>query len=177
MRPAALALLALVLLSGCAAGADPGSANRSAPEQAEPSGEESIERFGSEATGARRAAILAAFRDYLGALGHRDYPDACSRLSAAVVRSLRRFAAPATTRSGCAQLLPAVLAPSAAEVSRDQAGGEVTKVRVSGSRSFVVFRAPGAKLYQLTMLREAGEWKAATLSGAILVPSPAMFGP
>ncbi len=49
-------------------------------------------------------------------------------------------------------------------------------MRVQGDRGFVVYHAPGAKLYQLTMVREGGAWKAATIAGSILVPSPAMLG-
>ena len=72
--------------------------------------------------------------------------------------------------SGREAILPALLAPTAAQVARQQADGQVTKVRDEGDRAFVVFKAPGAKLYQQTMVREGGEWKVATVAASVLVP-------
>jgi hypothetical protein len=172
MRSAALALLAAALLSGCGGAASP---TDSAPRDAEAGGEKSIERFGSEAAGAPRAAILAAFHGYLGGLGRRDYRAACFRLSALARHSLERLAAPSPKRLGCAQLLPAVLAPTAAPISRQQAGGEVRNVRAQGERAFVVFHAPGARLYQMLLVEDHARWKVATVAAAILLPSPSMF--
>ena len=43
-------------------------------------------------------------------------------------------------------------------------------MRDEGDRAFVVFKAPGAKLYQQTMVREGGEWKVATVAASVLVP-------
>jgi hypothetical protein len=44
-------------------------------------------------------------------------------------------------------------------------------VRVKGSRAFVVFHAPGAKLYTFTLLSEHGAWKLTTVASSVLVPS------
>lgn len=132
-------------------------------------GEASIEDFGSEAGGSERGRILAAFDGYLDAIAGRDYGAACAELSAAVKESLAQFVGGAKA-SACASTLPKLLAPSASQAAREQAGGEVTKVRVEGDRAFVVFKAPGAELYQLTMVEEDGEWKAATVAAAVLVP-------
>jgi hypothetical protein len=73
-------------------------------------------------------------------------------------------------QQGCAAILPKILSPTAPAVARAQAKGEVTKVRVEGGRAFVIFHAPGAKLYQMTMVRENGRWKTATVAAAVLVP-------
>jgi hypothetical protein len=67
--------------------------------------------------------------------------------------------------------LEALLSPEAAEIAKGQAEGEVTKIRVKGDTAFVVFHAPGARLYQLTLAREEGEWKATSLSASVLAPS------
>ncbi len=63
-----------------------------------------------------------------------------------------------------------MLALTADEIARELLEGEVAKVRVEGNRGFVVFKAPGVELYQLTMAREGGEWKAATVAASVLVP-------
>lgn len=134
-------------------------------------GEESIEGFGSEAKGALRAAVLGAFAGYLGSIAADDSDKACVHLSKAVRTSLSQFSANRPGKgAGCAIALSKLLAPAAAAIARQQASGKVTKVRVEGGRAFVVFRAPGAKLYQLTMVREGGTWKAATVAASVLVP-------
>jgi hypothetical protein len=132
-------------------------------------GEASIEDFGHEAEGQEREEVLGVFTGYLGALAERDYQTACSHLSAGVSESLVRFAGKGSD-DGCAKILPKFLAPTAASVARQQAEGEVTKVRVEDDRGFVVFKAPGAERYQLTMVEEDGEWKAATVATGVLVP-------
>jgi hypothetical protein len=71
---------------------------------------------------------------------------------------------------GCAAILPRLLSASTPATARQQAEGKITKVSAEGERGFVVFHAPGAKLYRMTMVREAGEWKVATLASFVLVP-------
>jgi hypothetical protein len=89
-------------------------------------------------------------------------------------KSIEEFGSEAAGPS--ARFLSALLAPTAATISHEQAEGRITKVRVQGKRAFVVFHAPGAKLYMLTMVREGGGWKAATVAASILVPSAATLG-
>lgn len=132
-------------------------------------GEASIEEFGSEAEGSEREAVLAVFTGYLNAIAEEDYPAACSHLAATVRSSLTQLAGEAS-RSACAALLPKLLAPTAPRIAHEQANGRITKVRAEGDRAFVVFRAPGAELYQLTMIEEGGEWKATTVGASVLVP-------
>lgn len=168
MRPAALLALALALLAlgGCGGGAGAGStAIRAAA-----GGEKSIEDFGSEASGPDRGRILAAFSGYLKAIAQKDYGSACSGLSATVQRSLEQLAGKGS-KQDCAALLPRLLSPTAPGIARGQAAGKIAKVRVQGERAFVVFQAPGARLYELPTVREGAEWKAGLLSPSILVPS------
>jgi hypothetical protein len=61
-------------------------------------------------------------------------------------------------------------APTAPKVARQQIDGTITKVRVEGNRAFVVFHAPGAKLYMQAFVREGGEWKSTTAFASVLVP-------
>jgi hypothetical protein len=180
-RSSQIALLGLAFLlplsAGCGGDGDSEqvSAGASAP-TAPQGGEKSIEEFGSEAEGRGREELLNAFRGSLEAMAARDYGAACSYLADTVHRSLEQFVGGGSRAKGCEALLPKLLTPTAAAIAREQANGDVKKVRMEGDRGFVVFHAPGAKLYQLTMVREGGKWKAATVGGSVLIPSAATLG-
>ncbi len=151
------------------AGESAGSAAGSPPKQE--GGEKSIEDFGSEAQGSSRQAVLTAEHGYLSALAAGAFDQACSLLSSNVQRSLEQLAGSQAKAQGCTAILPKLLSPSAPAVARQQAGGQITKVRVKGDRAFVVFRAPGAKLYMFALSREHGAWKVTTVASSVLVPS------
>lgn len=158
-------LLAALLAVGCG-----GGSGSSQEPTSRSGGEASIEEFGEEAGGAAREALLTSFEGYLRAIAAGDTAKACSRLSTTVHASLEQVAGRGLAGKGCAAVLSRLLAPTAGQVARAQANGEVTRVRVEGSRAFVIFHAPGAELYELAMLEQGGEWKAATVSAGILVP-------
>jgi hypothetical protein len=161
-----------ILLGGCGGGtASTSSTTAPAPSgQGQKGGEASVEEFGSEASGPDREEILAVFTGYLNAIAAKDYGKACSDLATPVQEGLQQFDAKAPKGTDCTAILPGLLAPTAGAVAREQVNGKITKVRVQGDRAFVVFHAPGAKLYQLTMIREGGEWKATTVGAGVLVP-------
>lgn len=138
--------------------------------------EASIERFGSEAEGAEREAVLRAERGYLMALAGGNAPRACSYLSTAVRLSLKEFARP-SQEAECSRILPDVISAAAPASARQQAAGKVRRVRIDGGRAFVLFRAPGARLYVFTLRREESGWKVTTLLASILIPSPATLEP
>lgn len=133
-------------------------------------GEKSIEEFGSEAEGSEEEEILGSFTAYLEALADDDLAVACSYLASNVQQSLAQLAGGKLKRNGCPAILSKLLAPTANAVAREQVEGEITKVRVQGDRAFVVFHAPGAKLFQMTMVRENGDWKVAIVAASVLVP-------
>ena len=172
-RGALLALLlGAVLLSGCGGGGSSSSTETQSTSQAAPqNAEASIEGYGDEAEGSDREAVLSAFHAYFGALAQGDEQAACSRLGANVQRSLQSLAAKSKKELSCAQLLELLLSPQAKQIAKGQANGKITKVRIKGDTAFIVFHAPGARLYQLTMVEEEGEWKATTLSASVLAPS------
>lgn len=178
----------LLVIAGCGGGGhtstgggpSPSASSEAAPpppeEGAAPQGgEASIEEFGEEAKGSEREAILAAFEGYLGALAQRDYGGACAHLDARLHESLARLLGNGPDVD-CAQALPKLLSPNAPAIARIEANGALSKVRLQGERGFVVFHAPGARLYQLPMVREEGEWKAGLVAASILVPSEATLG-
>jgi hypothetical protein len=133
-------------------------------------GEASIEDFGSEAEGSERESVLAGFTGYLNAIAAKDHAGACAALSATMQESLAQLTGKAA-RGSCVATLPKLLAPTAAQIAREQVNGRVVKVRIEGDQAFVVFHAPGAELFQQTMVAEEGEWKVTTLAATVLVPN------
>ena len=134
-------------------------------------GEAGIEDFGEEASGSDREAILTSFEAYLGALAEKDYAVACPYVSVYILRSLEQLIPRASRPEDCPSTLPTLLAPAAAKIARQQADGKITKVRVEGDRAYVVFEAPGAVLYQMTMVHEDGRWKVNSVVASVLVPT------
>lgn len=179
MRTAVLAVLLAAALAATGCGGGGGTSTSTAPttrSAAAVNGEKSIEEFGSEAEGSARAALLTAFTGYLDAIAARDYAAACPHLAATVRSSLEQFAPPRLRAKGCAAILPKLLASTAPAIARQQAAGRIVKVRIEGDRAFVVFHAPGAKLNQMPMAREGGDWKVGLAAASILVPSAATLG-
>jgi hypothetical protein len=190
-----LALSAVVALAiaagGCGGGSDETTAEAGAettaeatapttPPEPEPGdgdfegGEEQVEKSGSEAGGSERDAILAAEQDYLAALVSGDYRGACAHLSSSIEESLQAMIQGG--KKPCAQILAHLVSASAAQGAKQQLDGKVVRVRVEGDHGFVIFHAPGARLYAFPMSREDGGWRVAALNGAVLAPSAATLG-
>ena len=139
--------------------------------------EESVEGFGSEARGSGKEAIVAAEQQYLTAMAERDYSAACGLLARSALTSMKQIVPPKVrAKVDCAAILSKLLSSSAPVSARQQLQGKITKVRMKGDEAFIIFHAPGARLYTFTMVREAGGWKAATVIASVLSPSAATLG-
>jgi hypothetical protein len=178
LLPALGIAIALLCLGGCGGSSSTQGQGASSSEQAttqsapkEENAEASIEGFGEEAGGSERQEVEGAFHGYLGAIAQGDEQKACSYLAARVSESLKQLAAKAKKTPSCPQLLEALLSPEADQIARGQAEGKITKVRIKGDTAFVVFHAPGARLYQLTLAREGEGWRVTSLSAAVLAPA------
>lgn len=175
----AIVVLIALLLSACgSSGTSPGSSTQSAPSagkatqgKAPEGAEESFEKFGSEASGGSRASVLAAFHGYLNAVGNEELPEACARLAQSVRQSLVKLGGGKAKGAECGSVLTRFLASGAPAMALQQTRGTVTRVRVKRGEAFVLFRAPGARLYEMTMTREGGTWKAGAAMGSVLVPA------
>ena len=176
MARAALCLLALAALCLAGCGGGDSSQSQSSNEQTqsaarEQSAEASIEGFGQEAEGSEREAVEDTFHGYLGAIAQGDEQSACDYLASRVTETLSTLAAKAKKPPGCRRLLEALLSPDADQIAKAQAEGKITKVRIEGDSAFVVFHAPGARLYQLVLAEEDGEWKSTSVSASVLAPA------
>jgi hypothetical protein len=137
-------------------------------------GEKEVEEFGSEAQGSAKDEVLATERSYLSAIATKSYQGACARLAPAVTGSLQKMVK--GSDAGCGAILPRLLSPTSAAVARQQLQGEVVRVRVEGKQAFVVFHAPGARLWTLPLSNQGGGWKVATLAPSVLAPSATTLG-
>ena len=133
-------------------------------------GNPAIEEFGSEAEGGERDEIVAAFDAYNSALGSEDYDAVCAALAEPVRTLLERISEVKKEDQDCAAII-AGLPEAAKKAISARSGGKVVEVRVEGDRAYVIFKAPGAKRYQLAMIREDGEWSAGLVTASVLVPS------
>ena len=187
-----LALLVITMvfaavIAGCGGGSDStqstaaGSTVENAPqaggsEKPAESGEESVERFGSEAEGTEKSEVLAAEQGYLSAVAGGDFGAACAFVPKGAAHSLEAMAGPGGAGRGCREILPQVLSKTEPKIAEQQLDGNIVKVRVQGTRALVIFHAPGARLYVFPMGREGGAWKVGTLTATVLAPSAATLG-
>jgi hypothetical protein len=141
-------------------------------------GEEDVEEFGSEAAGSEKEAVLSTEHKYLAAIAIGDYNTACRLISSNLDEEFGELVqgSGSGTSPKCKQFLPHVVASNAAQIARQQLSGKVVKVRVEADQSFIVFHAPGARLFVFPMHRESGGWKVGAISSTVLAPSAATLG-
>lgn len=166
-------LLGCACLWGCGGDSeDPTAAPPSAPSSQSQSAEASIEGFGKEAEGSERAELLAIFHGYLDALAGEEHEQVCAYVSQLVRKTLfEQFTRPGQGSRECPQTVERLLSPEAAAIAKEQEQGQIHKVRTDGESAFVVFKAPGARLYQLNLIREGEEWKLSILLPPVLAPT------
>jgi hypothetical protein len=138
--------------------------------------EKEVENAGSEAKGAEEKAVLLAERTYLTAIAAGDYPKACTVVSPSIEASLQAMVPTQAGRRNCPEILAKLVGGGAARVVRPQLEGKVVRVRIEKDHGFVIFHAPGARLYAFPMSREGGRWLVGALNAAVLAPSAATLG-
>jgi hypothetical protein len=139
-------------------------------------GEEQVENSGSEAAGSEREAVLDVEQTYLTALSDGDYAGACALVSRALDQSLQAMVGPGGGSKSCKAILSRLVAGNATRAVEQQLNGRVTKVRIENEHGFVIFHAPGARLYAYPMVREGNAWKVGAINAAVLAPSAATLG-
>jgi len=128
----------------------------------------SIATFGSDASAGDRAAILAALHRYVSAIAAGDWGAACGQLSAPIKHQLELLLAHAkgVHGRGCAAALGALFAHTPGSLRRQLTPLNVIAVRINSNRAFVLYRSTQLPHAVISMLREAGRWKAGVLAGS-----------
>lgn len=176
-----LALLLALVAGGCGGGSDSSSATAAgaadtatAAESARPpaiareeseAADKSIQRYGSEADGDEKAAVVAAMRSFFRALAKPDYAKLCAGLSASNREQLQQLLelkheGPAD----CPSVLPKLLVPGPSPEARKAAAAAIGRVRIGDGSAFVLFKPAGGKLSYFVLQEEDGSWKATGLS-------------
>jgi hypothetical protein len=133
-------------------------------------GDNSIQEFGSEATGSDFNKAAAALHNFLDARAEENWAAACSYASKGVIQSLETLAVRSKqgNDSSCAASQEALFggAPSS-ELAR-AAEADVESLRTEGDRAFIIYREAEGAVAAISMAKEGGIWKVAALSGAPL---------
>jgi len=191
-----LALLLLVLVAGCGSGStesspevtNSGEAAQKAGSAAEQpftprphqdsgggsrqfitkGADNSIQEFGSEASGSDLEEAAEVLHAYLDARAAGAWGAACDRLSPGVVEQLlRQVGSSGGKEVGCAELLAALSAGIPAAVRREAATADIGALRVEGDSGFLIFHGAGSEDFFIPMHREDGGWVVAAIA-----PSP-----
>lgn len=133
-------------------------------------GDNSVQEFGEEASNSELQSAAAALHGFLDARAAKDWVAACSYLAGSVTESLQQLAAHAKQLQGkgCPELLEALSGGVPASTLAEAAQADVGSLRVEGDRGFILYRGVHNVVYGVSMAREGGAWKVASLSGTPL---------
>lgn len=126
-----------------------------------------ILHYGKATARAEAKAVGLTVAAYFFDRDGRDWPPACSYLSAKVRARLERVGGPGD--DGCGKGIEATSAP----VSMDPGEARIPKVkalRQKGSRAFLIYRTGARKTDAMPMVMEEGEWKLAGINPMRLFP-------
>lgn len=164
----AVALLALVAAgcggSGSSTAGESGAGASPSKEFLGPKEANAQAKFGQEASAAERSEVSGTVEASLQARGERDWAGQCATLSASVKKNLRKLAKKARVPiHGCAAELGALGKGAPSKVLEDNMAGPVAVFRVKGNRGYALYHGNDQKDWAMPMVKEGGEWKAASL--------------
>jgi hypothetical protein len=113
--------------------------------------------------------VTGVERAYLTALSKQDFAAACGLLAKAPRAQLQQLVQ--GKKVGCSAILPRLLGAPAASTAHVFLEGDLRRVRISGGKAFVIFHAPGARLFLIGLVREGGRWRVGSLTPSVLAPS------
>lgn len=137
------------------------------------SADNSIQTYGSAATGADKTALAGAAFSFFRALAAGDYTKVCAGLLSADRQQFQAVKIK-NGQGGCATDLKRLVPPTAAAEARKAASGTLSSVRIKGDTAFVLFRPAGGKPSYFVMKREGGSWKALSVAPGtpLEIPTP-----
>ena len=144
-------------------------------------GDNSVQEYGSEASESELQKAAAALHGFLDARAQRNWAAACTYLAESVTQSFAQMAEAAREAakkqglasspvegSGCAATLDALSGRLPDSNLREAAIADVGALRVKGGQAFLIYRGAHGAIAAITMAREGGGWKVASLSGVPL---------
>jgi hypothetical protein len=129
----------------------------------------SVQEFGAEADEAELRAAATVLHGFLDARAARNWAAACDYLSKATKQSFGQLSAASEQPAGCAASLAALSGKVSITTLREAAVADVGSLRAEGGQAFLIYSgAPKGTVYAISMSREGGAWKVASLSGVPL---------
>jgi hypothetical protein len=125
--------------------------------------ERSLETFGREAAGARRAEVAAAAHRFLVALAEDDGRAICASIVRGDLVGFRRYQkAKGEPVRHCPEFVVGLL-PRPGVRERRAAAAPITHVKVEGSDAIVFFAPDGSAVSYLAMIRQGGRWRSVSV--------------
>lgn len=139
-------------------------------------GDNSIPRYGSEASTVERAAATKGLRTYLAAREARRWAKACDYLGGQARGLLSSLAQSSGGKvKGCGGAYAVFAAHTTPAELTSPLGAGVAAFRVKGDRGFALFYGSRGQKYMMPMVKEGGEWRV-TLLAPTLYPLGAAPG-
>lgn len=133
-------------------------------------GDNSIQEYGSEASGSEFAEAAKVLHAYLDARAVGDWRAACERLASRMTEELVRQLGTGQGGKGtdCGEVLAGLTAAVPRAALRQAAVADVGALRVEGESGFLLFRGAQGEDFFIPMAREDGIWKVAAVAASPL---------
>lgn len=136
-----------------------------------PSGDNSIQESGVEASASEREQAAAVLHEYLDQRAAGHWGAACEYMAATLIVLLEHAIAmsPRSNKpEGCPAMLAAMSGAAPPRLLDELAEVDVGSLRRSGEQGFLLYHGPEGKGYAIQVVMEGGAWKVATLDGTVL---------
>jgi len=131
-------------------------------------GDNSIQEFGEEAGESELQEAAEAVHGFFVARAEGRWADACSHLSASLLKQLEHLAEK-SERSSCASFLASFTTQLPPATWREITTVDAGSLRNEGERAFLIYYgAPQKTVYAMPLASEDGEWKVGALAGNAL---------
>ena len=131
-------------------------------------GDNSIQEYGGEVSGAEFTAAATALHGYLDARAMGAWTAACGYLERTLVIKLVEFAPPDVGQGDCPKALEAISAGVPPSVLREAAQVDVAALRLKGASGFLLLRDEAGDGYFIAMSRKGGGWKVGAPAASLL---------
>jgi hypothetical protein len=150
---------------GGSTGEDHPRSDEASAEFRTPGGDNSIQNYGEEADEGEREAAEAAIVGYLDARARSDWAKSCGYLAAMTREPLEKLAESSSKLKGegCGAIVGALSGSMPKSALANPVEEGISSVRSQGQRGFALFHGPNGAKFVISLAREDGEWKVASL--------------